>query len=515
MEYKTNYIHSTWAGTFRCRPDRYYQPQSVEEIRFVVENVRKHGRTIMVTGAGHSPSRLTMTSDWLVNLDKFNRIVKYEEHGSDDCKWVDVTVEAGIRVFELNKILEERGLAIQSLGSISDQSIGGIFATGTHGSTAYHGNVSQQIVDLTIMVASGESVFCSPTSNPDLFRAALLSLGKLGIITHVTIRAVPKYSLAATVEVVPFKQFLEELWSKVWTSHEFIRVWWFPYARHCVIWRANKTTEEPTPRRTTFYDTTLGRFFYQSLLWVSVKLFPRLTPAIERWVFARQFGYEHSLGNGDHQVFASVEGHNMDCLFSQYVNEWAMPLTEGPSVLRKLEKTIDEAAASGEFYVNSPFEVRIGNTTTTQSTDPIDPTDYSNQIGAVPGNQLRPLLDPSPKLPYAKHPDVDETSLTLFLNATRFRPFGWDCPIDKWYSAFEAIAAAAGGKPHWAKNYLGTNPTTAVSKDGEMRGLGPVIEEWYGEDLVLWKKLRAQYDPDGVFLPSKDNNWMEINGLLD
>lgn len=37
--------------------------------------------------------------------------------------------------FELNEYLKNHDLAIQNLGSISDQSIAGLISTGTHGST--------------------------------------------------------------------------------------------------------------------------------------------------------------------------------------------------------------------------------------------------------------------------------------------------------------------------------------------------------------------------------------------
>ena len=57
-------------------------------------------------------------------------------------------MEAGTRIFELNEYLKRNNLAIQNLGSISDQSIAGLISTGTHGSTQYHGLVSQQVVSV-------------------------------------------------------------------------------------------------------------------------------------------------------------------------------------------------------------------------------------------------------------------------------------------------------------------------------------------------------------------------------
>uniref|UniRef100_A0A060T4P9 D-arabinono-1,4-lactone oxidase n=1 Tax=Blastobotrys adeninivorans TaxID=409370 RepID=A0A060T4P9_BLAAD len=502
------YVHRTWAGTFKCKPERFLQPSTLDEIRQIVLQARQKNKTVMLTGSGHSPSHMTMTDQWLVNLDRFNKVVKVNRHKSG--KFTDVTVEAGMRVYQLNKFLASEGLSIQSLGSISDQSMAGVISTGTHGSSAYHGLVSQQIVDLSIMTGSGEVIKCSTTEHSDMFRAGMLSLGKLGIITEVTIRAVPVYTLETVFEVVPFDRFMNELWDTVWLSQEYVRVWWFPYARQVVLCRGQKSQKPADENTSSYFENPIRRFLYQAALLFAVKVMPSVTPLIERLAFKLQYGYKDTYDKTEPVVFECVRGHNMDCLFSQFVNEWAMPLTEGKRVLRELEQVIDKAAETGEFYAHSPFEVRIANTTGTGK--PVD-LDNIPEFGAIPGNELKPLLDPTPKLPYASgEGKVTYDSITLYLNATMYRPFGIDCPVDKWYQKFESIVGPAGGKPHWAKNFLGSQGSS--TKDGQMRGLQGVIKQWYGDDLDVWKKIRKQNDPTGIFLPP-NNDWAKINGLVD
>lgn len=521
LDVKRGHIHSTWAGTFKCRPEIYIQPSNVNEINAIVRNARKYGKTIMLTGSGHSPSILTMTKDWLVNLDKFNKVIAKVEHKSG--KWTDVTVEAGMRLYELNEYLKANELAIQNLGSISEQSVAGLISTGTHGSSAYHGLISEQVVNFTIMTADGGMILCSPNENQQLFKAGLISLGKLGIITHVTIRTIPRFAIESNTEVVSFDKFVDELWDTVWTSAEFTRVWWFPYSKHVVLWRADKAkyNEPITPPRKTFYDTFFGRLFYESLLWVAVHIAPSITPFVERYVFDKQFGMKDTLGNGYKRVDDSVDGLNMDCLFSQYVNEWGLPLNNGQKVLRQLEYAIDKAAEENRFYVHVPFEVRISNTTVKETTQEIDPDTIeigqSGTVkGTVRGNELRPLLDPTPNLPYCSNRDeVTNDNLTLYLNATMYRPFGWSSSIELWYSEFEHVVSEAGGKPHWAKNFLGPINNKNVKTedgDGKMRGLKPQTDEWYGDNIKKWREIRRQYDPNGMFLGT--NDWPVINGLV-
>lgn len=507
--YTVKRAHRTWAGTFWCWPQKYLQPRNIEEIQQTIVNAHKQGKTLMATGAGHSASNITMTNEWVVNLDRFNKIVDIKRDPSG--RFADVTVEAGARIYELNEQLAKEGLAIQNLGSISDQSVAGIISTGTHGSSAYHGLVSQQIVDLTLAVGpKGELVKCSETENSDLFAGALLSLGKLGLIVYATLRVVPAFDLAWREELMPFAEFRRRLGPQLWTSAEYMRVWWYPYADKCLVWAADRTGQsaadatEGAPTHTPFFSSTVGRVVYEGLLWLAVKVAPRLTGWIERMFVNTMFAPVGEVVTG---VARSDKAMNMDCRFSQFVNEWAVPMSEAPAVLDELHAVLRDATTSGAYYVHSPFEVRLLNSTRRAS----DVPQSSTGRGPIPGNAIRPLLDYTPDLPYAEPDSVSTEQLTLVLNATMFRPFGFNCVYDDWYATFEGIMLAHGGRPHWAKNFLG--PDKAVSKTGAARGLRSVIADWYGSRLDQYRALRQQYDPDGIFLSGVD--WARAAGIID
>lgn len=538
----TKMIHKTWAGTFLCKPQAIFQPTLVEEIQELIRQARLNKKTIMTVGLGHSPSDLTMTTEWLCNLDKFDRVLKEQEFygpsaSGKEVKFVDLTVEAGIRVFQLNDYLKANNLAIQNLGSISDQSVAGLISTGTHGLSQYHGLVSQQVVSLTIANGLGDLIECSSVERPDLFKAALLSLGKIGIITHVTLRTVPRYTIKSKQEIIKFSTLLRE-WESIWLDSEFIRIWWFPYSGNCVCWRASKSDDELSDPRSSWYGTALGRFFYESLLWVSVNILPRLTPWVEKFVFKQQYGNVETLGKGDIAVQNSVEGLNMDCLFSQFVNEWSAPLQNGKEVLTQLNDEIQKAAAANDFFVHAPIEVRCSNVT--NSNTPFVDADNNPSLyppedwlakrtrlsaGPVPGNNFRPFLDNSPLQAYQPDPSkIANDQLTMFVNATMYRPFGFNVETHQWFQIFENIMTAAKGKPHWAKNFIGLHGDheseqdlkTQLSYGGKpfytMMGFDPVMKDWFGEDLVAYNKARKELDPDGVFMSGKQ--WAVRNGII-
>jgi D-arabinono-1,4-lactone oxidase len=132
--------------------------------------------------------------------------------------------------------------------------------------------------------------------------------------------------------------------------------------------------------------------------------------------------------------------------------------------------------------------------------------------GAIPGNNVRPLLDYTPDLPYASSESVSTPQLTLVLNATMFRPFGTNCEIEKWYSCFEEIMLRYGGRPHWAKNFLGPDKTARDTRPGAPRGISTVVDDWYGDRIARFRLLRSHYDPHGTFLSGLD--WALANGII-
>lgn len=54
---------------------------------------------------------------------------------------------------------------------------------------------SWQVVALTLLTASGEILECSQSTNADIFQAARLHLGCLGVVLTVTFQCVPQFHL--------------------------------------------------------------------------------------------------------------------------------------------------------------------------------------------------------------------------------------------------------------------------------------------------------------------------------
>ncbi|EKJ68118.1 hypothetical protein FPSE_11718 [Fusarium pseudograminearum CS3096] len=456
---RPQHVHHTWARTFSSLPELFIQPESLVEVEKVVNLARKCRRRLVTTGCGHSPSNITCTSSWLINLDNFNKILSVnQETGA-------VAMEGGIRLYALCAELEKHGLTMPNLGSINEQSISGAISTGTHGSSLRHGLMSENIISLKVTLANGTTVFCSKDTKTDLFRAALLSLGAVGIITEVTFQAVPSFTLRWQQSVNTDHKMLESWNGDLWTQSEFVRVWWFPYTRRAVVWNAEKTDEELRDPPQSGYDGSIGYYVYHNLLYLAQHV-PRILPWVEWFVFGMQYGFRN--GTTSSAVQPSGKALLMNCLYSQFVNEWAIPLHKGPEALRRLSSWINHLTpedpdyvphnipfSADGLYVHAPVEVRASDTTLTSN--------------------VRPYLD-----------ITADDGPTLYLNATLYRPYLMDPPChERYYEGFEWLMKDLGGRPHWAKNF-----ETSRAE----------IEAFYGKNLESFRAVRSDADPQGMFV---------------
>ncbi len=122
-----------------------------------------------------------------------------------------VRVQAGITIHELSLRLAEHGLAMENLGDIDVQTIAGAISTATHGTGARLGNISSQVRELTLVLADGSTLVCSAEQEPEVFRAARVGLGALGVIAEVTLRCVPAFTLRGIDAPAPLEEILAAL----------------------------------------------------------------------------------------------------------------------------------------------------------------------------------------------------------------------------------------------------------------------------------------------------------------
>ncbi len=94
-------------------------------------------------------------------------------------------VQAGMRWRDLQDVLDPLGLAVQTMQSYANFTIGGAVSVNAHGRYVGNGPVGNSVRALQLVLADGSVVEASRTENFDLFRAAVGGYGCIGVITEV------------------------------------------------------------------------------------------------------------------------------------------------------------------------------------------------------------------------------------------------------------------------------------------------------------------------------------------
>lgn len=125
-----------------------------------------------------------------------------------------VKAEAGVTLKHLNEVeLAHHGLALSSLGAVSDITLGGAIATGVHGSGGNYGIFSTQVQEMEIVTSDGRKMCCSRTEEEEVFLAACCGLGSVGIVITVTLLCEPGFRLRENRYACELSQVCEDFLS--------------------------------------------------------------------------------------------------------------------------------------------------------------------------------------------------------------------------------------------------------------------------------------------------------------
>ncbi len=232
---------TNWAREQSCAPAVFERPSSVAAVAAAVRAAAAAGRVVRVAGSGHSFTPCVLTSGTLLSLDRMNRILDVDRDAGL------VRVEAGITLRACSEALAEHGLAFENLGDIDVQSIAGATATGTHGTGAKLRNLSSALHAVELVRGDGEVVELDAASDEDGWRAARVSVGALGVVTAVTLRAVPAFTLRGVDEPRPLEEILPRL-DELADTHEHFEFFTFPHSPLALTRTNTRVDEAPRPR---------------------------------------------------------------------------------------------------------------------------------------------------------------------------------------------------------------------------------------------------------------------------
>ncbi len=330
-----------WSGSVQCEPQQIIKPASIDVLIQLVKACCEENRHVRIVGAGHSFTPLVQTNDVLISLENIQGIEEVDtERGV-------VTVLAGTPLKTLGEALHARGLAQENLGGIDAQSIAGAISTGTHGTGIRFGSLSTQVEGLTLVTATGELLECSPEKNPDIFKAAQVSLGTLGVIVKVKLRVVPAKRLSFTSRREPFSDCLTNF-GRYNQEHSHFEIFWFPHTS----WVQTKfldETEAPVSKGSlwgNFNKVVIENGLYW-LLSECCRLVPPLSSTISN-LSTMAIAPVHEV-NYSHRLFVAPRVVRLQAM------EYAIPIEHVQAALREIQSCIRQH----RFHVHFPLGCRF------------------------------------------------------------------------------------------------------------------------------------------------------------
>jgi L-gulono-1,4-lactone dehydrogenase len=390
-----------WAGDQRCAPAAIQHPRSIDELAEMILAAGQEEQRVRVAGAGHSFSDIVCTDGRMLRLDRMSDVLDVDRASGL------VRVQGGITIRALNRRLAEHDLAMENLGDVDAQTIAGAVSTATHGTGGRLSNISSQIHELTLVLADGTTLECSRDREPEVFGAARVSLGALGVIAEVTLRCVPAFRLRGVDRPAPLQETLE-CFPELMLANDHFEFYVFPHTRTALTRTNNRTDEAARPRgRMSAYanDVLLTNHAFELFCRLGRRL-PSRIPQINR-LMSRLAGSATRVDRSE-RIFVSPR------LVRFTEMEYSVPRERTPEAVRR----VLELVASRGFAVPFPIEVR-----TVAGDDAFLSTAQGRDSG--------------------------------FVAVHMYRGMEWE----PYFRAVEEIMDGLGGRPHWGKRHFQTAAT--------------------------------------------------------
>ena len=424
-------VWRNWAGTAAAAPARWCRPRSEAEISAAVKDAAAAGLPVRALGSGHSFTAAAATSGVALDLSGWTGII------AADTRTGLVTVRSGTTLRALNAGLGGLGLAMANLGDIDAQTLAGALCTGTHGTGARLGGLATQVEALELVMADGSVVTCSAANRPELFAAARIGLGALGVVTSVTLRCVPAFTLLADERPMPVDEVLEQF-DALAGGNDHFEFYWFPYGRNALVKRNNRvpgaaaagSVPPPLPAWRRFWEYEVMENAGFGALCRLGRARPRLIPGLNK--FSSSALSARTYTETSHRVFVTPRRVR----FTE--SEYAVPRESLGHVVAELRRAVPRLADPVMF----PVEIRVA-----AADDIWLSTAYGRESAYIAIHQYTGL------------------------------------PYQDYFDRFEAIVAEVAGRPHWGKMH---------SLDAaRLTALYPRFEDF--------RRVRAEADPEGRF----------------
>lgn len=423
MNQEKNGVWSSWNDNISYNYESLYKITSEKELQEVVKKSEK----IRVFGNKQSSADIASGVATLVDIRTYNKVVTFNESSKT------ITVQSGIILGDLLEIIENKGWCIPCLPDINTITIGGALATGTHGTSGKL--LSEYVTNFRIVLADGSVKII--TEDDELINAVRVSLGALGVLSEITFKCEPIYTLHIKEGPEDDAVWLPRIKERL-QKHDFLRILWLPHTDKGYVITGDKIDQNTEIKEDLGPSYLKHRRTASKILYKYSHVFPWITAIANKLLYRGFFSStkEHK-GSLYQATVTKSRGSTLE------LAEWTIGLDVFPKVFEELKTEINKW--SNKSFIHIPMDVRF-------------------------------VYKDKSWLSYAYEKDV-VTMGCVSRNAATADTY-------EAFKSIEKIFLKYGGKPHWAKRFK--------AKDKQ---LSKVYDKW--EDFKI---LRTKFDPTNKFM---------------
>jgi hypothetical protein len=264
--------------------------RSLADLVAIVRAAEADSRHAHAGGSRWSFSDCAFTTDYAIDTTNLNKPLQTVQNAIAPGQPSPLVyhVEAGISIRDLYTQLDGigQGLALETMGGSSGQTLAGAISTGTHGGDKFSPPLADSVMAIHLVGAGGTQYWIEPSAaitDPQLlrtlvapgvdaanviyddatFQACLVSLGCMGIIYAVVLRVVPAYDLLESTNPSTWQDFVQRAPQLLAdTSSTFLQVLVDPYVDSntnlCLLTTRSIQAPNP-PERHPRPDTTAAK----------------------------------------------------------------------------------------------------------------------------------------------------------------------------------------------------------------------------------------------------------------
>lgn len=423
MKEKENGVWTSWNENLTYNYKNLYSVTTEEELKELISKTEK----VRFFGKKQSSADIAAGVDTLIDISKYNKIIAYNDSE------LTITVQSGIVLGDMLDAIEAKGWCIPCLPDINTITVGGALATGTHGTS---GNLlCEYITHCRLIIANGSIKDISVED--ELMDAVKLALGVLGVMSTITFKCEPIYTLHVNEGPESDSEWLPNIKERL-KAHDFFRILWLPHTDKGYVITGNKIDPNTEIKENLGPKYLKHRRKASKILYKYTHIFPWITAIANKLLYRGFFSStKASKGSLYQATVTKSRGSTLE------LAEWTISLDKFPTVFNELKTEINKW--SNKSFIHIPMDIRF-------------------------------IYRDNTWLSYAYKEDI-VTMGCVSRNANTADSY-------EAFKSIERIFLKHGGKPHWGKRFM--------AKDAE---LSKVYEKW--DDF---KQLRKVLDPTNKFL---------------